>query len=47
MRIFSFYFEREDFPQMRRFIQERKSGNIIETKHSAAQEEPDSVSSVK
>jgi len=31
----------------RQFIQERKSGNIVETKHSAAQEEPDPISSVK
>jgi Glycosyl transferase WecG/TagA/CpsF family len=31
----------------RQFIQERKFGKIVETKHSAAQEEPDSVSSVK
>src|SRR5438105_14746638 len=33
--------------EWRRFIQERKSGNIVEPKHSAAQEEPDPISSVK
>jgi hypothetical protein len=31
----------------RQFIQERKSGNVGETKYSAAQEKPDAVSSVK
>jgi exopolysaccharide biosynthesis WecB/TagA/CpsF family protein len=35
------------FLKWRQFFQERKSGNIAETKHSAAQEEPDTVSSVK